>query len=248
MWQRRTSEGDSTRAGLGGFWSQSPIRLIRVTMVVLALAAGTWLIVRTLIVREWPDRANPTANLERPKRATLTPVVVEALERDGIVVRPNVRRMLDALLGMFSRRDDLRKSFSVSGGVPNLPALLQWAETFPDSSAVVLAPHLGAIEELRSRMGYLPANARVAPVLFWVTENRRYKTQDITLVLEALTELWEERADVRSQFLEGNHVDVVGLLAWAERVPPSDPAYKRFLDSTIPIHEVVTQIRAAKRG
>ncbi len=234
------SESDNTVVG-SNRWS--PILAVRVAFVLVLLAASLWTITRTLTVRQWPHRVNPAPDLTHPGPSRLTGAAVRVLEGDGIVVSPAVRRMLDVLLGNYGRRSDLRVLFGNADGSPNIGALLNWAQTIPDSSSTELVPHLGALEELRSRMGFLPANGKILPVLYWEMQNRAHPSQDVTKLLGRLADYWDERPDVRAQYTVDGRVDLLAYLLHVNRIGVDNPWFRRFLDDSIPIRQVIAELR-----
>lgn len=228
--------------------SLGPVLVLRAALVALVVLAGGWAIVRTATVSAWRDRVNPAPDLERPPASRLTGPAVRRLQSQGIVVRPAVRRMLDVLLAQWAARPDLQRSMAEADGTPNIGALLSWAQSIPDSSSARLVPHLGAVEELRSRLGFFPANGKVLPVIYWGLQNRAHPSQDLTKTIGRLAELWDARPDVRARFTVDGRLDVLGLLRFVNRLPKTDPAYAQFIDDTIPIHEAIGELERTRRG
>ena len=238
--RRNARRGDQTTSG-STRWN--PIVTVRCAIVFVLFVASVWTIARTLTVRQWPHRVNPAPDLTHPEPSRLTGAAVRVLERDGIVVSPQVRRMLDVLLGNYARRSDLRVLFGNADGSPNIGALLNWAQTIPDSSSTEMIPHLAALEELRSRMGFLPANGKVLPVLYWEIQNRKHPSQDVTKLLGRLADYWDARPDVRAQYTVNGRVDLLAFLLHVNRIGLDDPWFRRFLDDSIPIQQVIAELR-----
>jgi hypothetical protein len=228
--------------------SVGPATVIRFAVLSLLVAAGAWTVGRTLTVHDWPDRVHPAPDLEHPRPSQLTGPAIRRLQREGVVVRPQVRRMLDVLLGYWEARPDLRLRMTNADGTPNVFELLKWAQSSPDSSATAMVPHLGALEELRGRMGSLPLNGKVLPVIYWEMQNRKHPSQDTTKLVGRLAEFWESRPDVRTLFTRDGRVDLVGLLRFVNRLPKTDSAYQRFIDDTIPIHQVISELERNRNG
>ena len=182
---------------------------------------------------------------------TFAPRVRGSVERDlraqGVRVSPAIHRLLGPLLTAWESRPELRALFSDSSGRPDIPRLLDWAEPLPDSFSTAIVAHLGAIIELRSRLGLLGRNQQILPVLYWTLDNRERQFSDLELVIAQLTEVWRQRPEIRERFTADNRVDVRGLLQWVNTLPPSDPQFPVFYGQYLPIRLAIVELDRMQR-
>jgi hypothetical protein len=155
--------------------------------------------------------------------SSLVRTVEAQLRGRNVVVSSQVRSMLRAVLAPWEKREDLQTSMGNADGTPNVEALTLWARGFPDSSTESFAPHLGAIDELRSRLGLIAPDTGIAPVLYWTLKNEPDLDQDYTNVIGHLTDYWNARPEVRTRFSVEGRVDVLGFLKDANAIHESDP-------------------------
>ncbi len=179
-------------------------------------------------------------------RRTFGPAVRDSVEHDlraqGVRVSPSIHRMLGPLLTAWEDRPELRKLFSDASGRPDLPRLLDWSEPLPDSFSSAIVAHLGAIIELRSRLGLLGPDQQILPVLYWTLDNRERKFSGLGAVITRMADVWRERPEIRERFTTGNRVDVRGLLQWVNTLPRSDPRFPEFYGQYLEIRQAILEL------
>ena len=180
------------------------------------------------------------------RRRTFAPAVRNSVERDlreqGVRISPAIHAMLGPLLTAWEDRPELRKLFSDASGRPDIPRLLDWAEPLPDSFSSAIVAHLGAIIELRSRLGLLRRDQQILPVLYWTLDNRERKFSGLGPVIARLADVWRARPELREQFTTDNRVDVRGLLQWVNTLPPSDPQFVQFYGQYLEIRQAILEL------
>jgi hypothetical protein len=174
--------------------------------------------------------------------ADLVRTVEKGLRNKNIVLSQRVRNMLPALLSPWEKRDDLKASLSYEDGTPNVEALTQWARGFPDSSTESFARHLGAIDELRSRLGLLSPDTGITPVLYWTLKNEPRLEYDYTNVFGHLSDYWNVHPDVQNRFLANGRVDVVAFLKEANAIEESDPLARNVKFDFFVVREAIRQL------
>jgi hypothetical protein len=168
--------------------------------------------------------SNGGPTIRTPSASSSLVRTVEAqLRGRNVVVSSQVHAMLRAVLAPWENREDLQTSMGNPDGTPNIEALTNWARRFPDSSTESFAPHLGAIDELRSRLGLIAPDTGIAPVLYWTIKNEPDLDHDYTNVIGHLTDYWNARPEVQTKFNEEGRVDVLGFLKDANAIHESDP-------------------------
>ena len=179
-------------------------------------------------------------------RRTFAPEVRDSVEHDlraqGVRVSPSIHRMLGPLLTAWEDRPELRKLFSDANGRPDIPRLLDWAEPLPDSFSTAMVAHLGAIIELRSRLGLLGRDQQILPVLYWTLDNRERKFSDLGPAIARLADVWRARPEIRERFTANNRVDVRGLLQWVNTLPKSDPQFLEFYWQYLEIRQAILEL------
>ena len=179
------------------------------------------------------------------------PHVRGSVERDlraqGVRVSPAIHGMLGPLLTAWESRPELRDLLSDSSGRPDIARLLDWAEPLPDSFSTAIVAHLGAIIELRSRLGLLGRDQQILPVLYWTLDNRERKFSGLGPVIARLTDVWRARPEIRERFTADNRVDVRGLLQWVNTLPPSDPQFLLFYGQYLEIRQAILELDRMQR-
>jgi hypothetical protein len=194
----------------------SPI--VRLVIVgVTALGAVAALVAAVVAKNDGPRVSAPHASV------ALVRTVELGLKNKNVVLSRQVRKMLPSLLSPWEKREDLKASLSYEDGTPNIEALIQWARGFPDSSTESFAQHLGAMDELRSRLGILSPDTGITPVLYWTLKNEPRLEYDYTNVLGHLADYWNGHPDVQGRFLANGRVDVAAFLKEANAIEESDP-------------------------
>ena len=184
-------------------------------------------------------------------KQTFAPGIRNSVERglreQGVRISPSIHRMLGPLLTAWETRPELRRLFSDSDGRPDIPRLLDWAEPLPDSFSSAMVAHLGAIIELRSRLGLLGRDQQILPVLYWTLENRERKFSGLGPVTARLADLWRDRPEIRERFTADNRVDVRGLLQWVNTLPKSDPQFLQFYWQYLEIRQAILELDRIQR-
>ncbi len=172
-----------------------------------------------------PDNSLPTRIGNDVGKSQSLDGVVRGLRAQGVIVRPNVRQSLGALLYWYDKRDDLRANLSASDGSPDLVRLLAYAATVDDATAVSLVPYRPGLGELRGRLGIIEGGgADINSALFWMFANRADPQIDTDPVITVLAGVWKQRPELHQQFLAGGRLQLVPLLFWAANVPSEDPS------------------------
>jgi hypothetical protein len=187
------------------------------SFAMLSAVIGVALVSSVLASNNGPTVRAPTA------KASLIRSVESQLRGRNIVVSKRVHEMLRHVLVPWQNRDDLQAAMSNEDGLPNIEALTLWARGFPDSSTESFAEHLGAIDELRSRLGLISADTGIVPVLYWTLKNEPKLERDFTNVIGHLADYWNGRPEVRSRFTVNGRVDVIGFLKDANAIQQTDP-------------------------
>lgn len=187
-----------------------------------------------------------------PAGQTFSPKIRSTVERDlreqGVRVSPAVHDLLGPLLAAWEQRPELQRLFSDERGRPDIPRLLDWAEPLPDSFSSAIVSHLGAIIELRSRLGILGKDQQILPVLYWTLDNRERKFSDLGAVTTLMVDIWRERPEIRERFTTSNHVDVRALLQWVNTLPPSDPSFANFYEQYYYIRPAILELDRISRA
>jgi hypothetical protein len=211
-------------------------------VVVLAgtLYAGIRLAPR---LADGPDNSVPAAVADNVGSAQSINSVVASLEREGIVVRRNVRDSLEAVLWWWERRSDLQQAFSLPSGEPDLVALLQFMGDVDDATAVSLVPYRPGLTELRGRMGIInDADADIHGALFWGFANRRNPQIETDPVITRLARVWLDRPELREQFTRNGRLQLVPYVFWASTVPADDPAYAYLSEITYQLEQLPAEL------
>jgi hypothetical protein len=219
----------SARNGI--WWAR--VSLLTIAAVAAVVSIGTSL----------TTKIPPAPQLHVGHASTALVDQVESdLRSSGVRISDPVDRMLPVVLYPWQKRADIKNAFSGPDGRVNVHALLTWAGGLPDSSTEGLVPHLGAINELTARMGYLPADRNILPVLFWTLQNEPKLTVDFTGILWHLKELWDGRPEVQARFVADGRVDVVGFLKYAAGLATSDPSFKTFSANFFVIRQTISEL------
>ncbi len=208
--------------------------------VVLGFVAGVVAaIVSSFLFFGITNRSTPAPRIKAAKAsATVVNKVETALRADGVVVSPRVHDMLGPLLGAWEARPDLQAAFSVREGMPDVGRLSGWMRQLPDSSAEGFIPHLGALEELRGRMGIVSPETGIAPTLFWSVKNARID-RDVSGVIWHVVDYCRANPEVQAKFTSGDQVDVVGLLRQVAAPGSRNPTEST---DTPVLQEIVTKL------
>jgi hypothetical protein len=175
--------------------------------------------------RTGPDNSLPSriGNNVGPSRSI--DAALKQLRIEGVLIRPNVRQSLDALLYWFDKRPDLRSNLGRPDGSPDLVPLLAYAATVDDATAVSLVPYRPGLSELRGRMGIIDGGgADITSALFWLFANRPDPQIDTDAVITVLAGVWKSRPEIHEQFLVQGRLQLVPYLFWAANVPSDDPS------------------------
>jgi hypothetical protein len=181
--------------------------------IVVGFGAGVVAaLIGTLLFSVAGNRQTPTPRVQAPKAsAALVGKVETTLRADGVVVNPRVHDMLGHLLRPWEDRTDLQVAFSNSDGSPDVARLSGWMRSLPDSSAEGFVPYLGALDELRGRMGIVSPETGIGPVLYWSVQNARIG-RDVSGAIWHVVDYCRAHVDVQAKFTSGDYLDVVGLL------------------------------------
>ncbi len=178
--------------------------------------------------------------ISAPKASPSLVKDVESQLRDrNIAVSPRVHAMLKSILHPWEARDDLKASLSNADGTPNIEGLTLWARSFPDSSAESFAEHLGAIDELRSRLGLIAPDTGIIPVLYWTLKNEPTLNRDYSNVIGHLADFWNTRPDVQKRLVTNGKVDVVEFLKAANEVGLKDPLANNVQYDFFPVRQAI---------
>ena len=222
----------------GSRWPRLYRRTARLVLVVVVVS-GLWIVWSTLFVRTWSD---PDAVAAPAESDTLRSVVTE-LRRDGVLVRPPVRRSLNEVIAMWLRRSDLQRAFRDERGLPNVQGLLAWIDAEPDSSSVSLVDDRGNLAELAGRMGILPADGHLVEPLKWTLRNRRRPVQKADMAIGRLIEVWGVRPDIRAAYTVNGRVKVKDLLFWAANVSGDDASFARLHDVSDQVQHLLEELQ-----
>ena len=207
-----------------------------VLLAVVALLFGSvWDTARAW----WRPDAAPAERTFSPK---IRSTVERELREEGVRVSPAVHELLGPLLTAWEQRPELQRLFSDARGLPDIPRLLDWAEPLPDSFSSAIVSHLGAIIELRSRLGILGKEQQVLPVLYWTLENRKRQASDLGGVITQMAEIWRERPEIRERFTTANQVDVRAFLQWVNTLPTTDPRFAAFYEQYYNIRQAILEL------
>ena len=223
IWVRRFVVLDETGVGFVGLPRTSPLRrqikvggrmafLIGLAVALLASIVGSTM------------RSHDGIRLRAPSASgDLVRSVETNLRGRNVVVTKQVHNMLVAILYPWETRDDLQATLSNPDGTPNIEALTLWARRFPDSSTESFAIHLGAIDEIRSRLSLISPDTGIVPVLYWTLKNEPSLDRDYTTVISHIADFWNTRPALQAELLVGGKVDVLGLLKAANDVAADAP-------------------------
>jgi hypothetical protein len=178
--------------------------------------------------------------------ASLVKTVESQLRSRNVVVSPRVHRMLKAILHPWEARDDLKASLSNPDGTPNIEGVTLWARTFPDSSTESFAEHLGAIDELRSRLGLLAPDTGIIPVLYWTLKNEPTLNRDYSNVIGHLADFWNTHPEAQRELMANGRVDVLGLLKAANSVRDTDPTALNVQFDFFPVRQAIEALEDKK--
>lgn len=205
----------------------SALRRATALLSVALLAAGVFVagLKTAPLLRKGPDNSLPTRIGNRVGESKSIHAAVRSLRSQGIIVRPNVRQSLDALLYWYDKRLDLQANLSTPDGTPDLVHLLAYAATVDDATAVSLVPYRPGLTELRGRMGILDGGgADINSALFWLFANRKNPQIDTDGVITVLAGVWKQRPEIHQQFVTDGRLQLVPFLFWAANVPFDDPS------------------------
>jgi hypothetical protein len=195
----------------------------RLPIVIGFVAGSIAALIATLLFAVVRNRPNPTPLVKSPTAsAALVKNVESELRADGVVVSPRVHDMLGPLLRPWEDRSDLQAAFSTPEGSPDVARLSGWMRSLPDSSAEGFVPHLGALDELRGRMGIISPETGIGPVLFWSVQNARIG-RDVSGVIWHVVDYCRAHVDVQAKFTSGDYLDVVGLLRHVAEAGSANP-------------------------
>jgi hypothetical protein len=200
-------------------------------------------------LKDGPDNSVPAAVAANVGKAKSLDDVVAKLEGEGIVVRPNVRDSLEAILWWWERRPDLQAAFGASDGGPEMMGLLQYAADVDDATAVSLVPYRPGLTELRGRMGIInDTDADIHGALFWGFANRRNPQIESDPVITRLAKVWLDRPELRRQFMRNGRLQLVPFVFWASTVPSDDPDYKYLSEITFQLEQLPAELPAEPEG
>lgn len=175
--------------------------------------------------RPGPDNSLPTRIGNNVGTSKSIEATVKKLRGEGVLIRPNVRQSLDALLYWFDRRPDLQTNLGRPDGSPDVARLLSYAAIVDDATAVSLVPYRPGLSELRGRMGIIDGGgADITSALFWLFANRRDPQIDTDGVITVLVGVWKSRPEIHQQFLVDGRLQLVPYLFWAANVASDDPS------------------------
>jgi hypothetical protein len=221
-WIRHTVQIDRDGLHLARF-AVGPERF-RVSPIVRMVVIGVSLLGAIASLAAAVVSKNDGPRISAPHASdALVRTVEQGLRNKNVVLSQRVRDMLPSILSPWEKREDLKASLSNEDATPNIEALTQWARGFPDSSTESFARHIGAIDELRSRLGLLSPDTGITPVLYWTLKNEPRLEYDYTNVLGHLSDYWNVHPDVQARFLANGRVDVVAFLKEANAIEESDP-------------------------
>lgn len=220
IWTRITLTVDQSglvRLVRGGAARRQVSKMMRVVFIALIVGASMF----TVLLTFRGKNTGPSVQSE-PASSRLVKQVEAQLRGRNVVVSPRVHGMLKVVLGPWERREDLQVTMSNPDGLPNIEAVTLWARGFPDSSTESFARHLGAIDELRSRLGLI-GDTGIVPVLYWTLQNEPNLNHDFTNIIGHLADLWNGRPEIRARFTDNGRVDVVAFLTEANAIEATDP-------------------------
>lgn len=220
IWTRTRLQVDEhglVRLVRGRAGRQQVSSVVRLSVVALIVGASLLSVLLTFRGKD----TGPSVQAE-PASSRLVKQVEAQLRGRDVVVGSRVHDMLGVVLGPWERRVDLQLTMSNPDGLPNIEAVTLWARGFPDSSTESFARHLGAIDELRSRLGLI-GDTGIVPVLYWTLQNEPNLNHDFTNIIGHLADFWNGRPEIRARFTENGKVDVVGFLKEANAIETTDP-------------------------
>ncbi len=166
------------------------------------------------------------------------------LRDQGVRVSKEVHNMLVVVLRAWEDRKDIRTAFSEPDGRVNIPGLMSWATSLSDPASENFVEHLGAINELTARMGYLMGTTRIMPILFWSLKNESRLTDDFTSVLWHLSDIWNNRPEVQKQFTsESGRVNVLGFLKYVNGLTKTDPVFGIVIYDFFVIRQAIDELQ-----
>lgn len=214
-------------------------RVVRVAVGVALVASTTWIFADRVANRTWSERL-PAATIAH---GSVPDRLLRSIRDDGVRVDDRVATALQALVGEWTTRPDLRSLYTTADGLPDVQALLSWAASSPDSSAYRLLPYRNSLDELGYRMAILPPNGDIVPVLGWTLRNRERPVQDATPSLIRLADTWKARPDIRERFTLNGRIRVRALLFWAANVTPDDPDFTALYEVAPQLAQLVAEYR-----
>ncbi len=237
----------SARVAFGGENGTRKSVAAVVATVLLGLGVFTAGVKTAPLLDSGPDNSLPTRIGNDVGKSTSVGAAVAELRSQGIIVRHNVRQSLNALLYWYDRRTDLQQNLSTPVGTPDLVALLSYAASVDDATAVSLVPYRPGLAELRGRMGILDGGgADINSALFWLFANRVDPQIDTDGVITVLASVWKQRPEIHEQFLSGGRLQLAPLLFWAANVPVDDPAAQELARIQYQLEQLPAEFRAAR--
>jgi hypothetical protein len=197
--------------------------------------------------RSGPDNSLPPRIGNNTGPSKSLNAVVADLRQDDIIVRPNVKQSLDALLFWFDKRPDLQQVLGTPDGTPDgkpdLVKLLAYAATVDDATAVSLVPYRPGLSELRGRMGIIEGGgADISSALFWGFANRPHPVIDTDPVITILVQVWKSRPEIHEQFVVNGRLQLVPYVFWASTVPSDDPSANVLAPIQFPLEQLPAEL------